>query len=323
MHNLGPLRFQPVLRRFLWGGRRLETILGKSLGEGMDYAESWEVVDHGAYQSVVEQGPWRGQSLHELVARHGAALFGRHGSLPQFPLLFKFLDAHQRLSVQVHPNDTQAARLQPPDLGKTEAWIVMHADPGSGVFAGLKEGIDRRQFELALRAGKAEECLHRFEPRAGDCIFVPAGTVHALGEGLVVAEIQQASDTTFRLFDWNRLGPDGRPRQLHIEEGLAVTDFATGPIRPQVPATTDQLGKMRLVACEKFMVDRWELHGAAELGGDQRFHLLAVVEGSIRLDGDPAEQPLRKGQTALLPASLGAVAVEAVSWATVLDMCLP
>lgn len=322
MPPLGPLRFQPVLRRYVWGGRRLETLLGKSLGEGDNYAESWEVVDHGADQSMVTHGPWQGYTLHELVTQHGPDLFGRHGCLPQFPLLFKFLDAHQRLSVQVHPNDAQAARRQPPDLGKTEAWIVLHADSGSSIFAGLKEGVDRGRLEHALREGTAESCLHRFEPRIGDCIYLPAGTVHALGEGLVVAEIQQASNTTYRLFDWNRVGPDGRPRELHIQEGLDVTDFQAGPVHPQTPSSTNLPGRTRLIACEKFVVDRWEGNAAASLGGDQRFHILAVIAGSLFLEGDPAGRPLHRGETVLLPAALGAVPIRA-DQARVLDMYLP
>ena len=226
--------------------------------------------------------------------------------------------------MQVHPNDTQAARLQPPDLGKTEAWIVVHADPGSGIFAGLKEGVDRHQFELALRAEKAEECLHRFEPRSRGLYFHSGGNGSCVGRGTRRGGNPAGQRHHVSLV---RLEPslesDGRPRQLHIEEGLAVTDFATGPVQPQVPVTTDQRGKMRLVACEQFVVDRWELHEAAALGGDQRFHLLAVLEGSLRLDGDPAGQPLRKGQTTLLPAALGVVAIESIPTATVLDMYLP
>ena len=216
---LYPLRFEPIFRRYLWGGRRLGTVLGKPIGEGSDYAESWEVVDHGADQSRVAFGPLAGTTLGELVREHGHELLGRHHPQPQFPLLIKLLDAQQKLSVQVHPNDEQAARLDTPDYGKTEAWVVLAAEPGSRIYAGLKRGFDRPALERELNRGTCELCLHHFEPRVGDCVFLPAGTVHALGGGLLIAEVQQSSDTTYRLFDWNRVGPDGRPRALHIEAG--------------------------------------------------------------------------------------------------------
>src|SRR5262249_22949406 len=150
------------------------------------------------------------------------------------------LDAAHMLSVQVHPNDEQAALQTPPDLGKTEAWIILAAEPGSKVYVGLRPGVDPQQLAEAIAAGTCEELLYGFEPCAGDCLFIPAGTVHALGAGLLVAEIQQSSDTTFRLFDWNRVGPDGKPRTLHVEQALAVVDFDRGPIAPQQPQPTDR-----------------------------------------------------------------------------------
>ena len=153
--------------------------------------------------------------------------------------MFKFLDAQKTLSVQVHPNDDQAARLDPPDLGKTEAWVVLAAEPGSRIYAGLKRGFDRHALEREVHRGTCELCLHSFEPQPGDCVFIPAGTVHALGAGLVVAEIQQASDTTFRLFDWNRVDRDGKPRPLHIRESLDTINYLRGQVQPQTPAATE------------------------------------------------------------------------------------
>lgn len=329
---LDPLQFQPVLKRYLWGGRRLSTELGKSLGPGDDYAESWELADHQSGQSVVAGGPLAGQTLHHLVARHGPELFGRHDPQPRFPLLFKFLDCQQDLSVQVHPNDAAAARLDPPDLGKTEAWLVLSAQPGSRVYAGLKPGYDRAAVDGALRSGHIERCLHSFEPRAGDCIFIPAGTVHALGAGLLVAEIQQASDTTYRLHDWNRVGADGQPRTLHLEAGLAAINFAAGPVRPVVPMPTAWTAAERLVTCDKFVLDRWKLTAPAPLGGDERFHILSVLEGEVVLRagaGDPArpapagDLALVRGQTVLLPACLGPATIAPHGPALLIDMYLP
>jgi mannose-6-phosphate isomerase len=320
---LPPLRFGPILPRYLWGGRRLETHLDKPLGEGDDYAESWEVCDRPGDQSRVDRGPLAGVSLGELVRERGRELLGRHAPLDRFPLLFKFLDAQKTLSVQVHPNDDQAARLASPDLGKTEAWVVLDAQPGSLIYAGLKRGFDRAALERELRRGTCELCLHHFEPRPGDCIFIPAGMVHAIGTGLLVAEIQQSSDVTYRLFDFNRVGPDGRPRTLHIDEGLAAIDFAYGPAVPQTPVPGPRPHVEQLVECDKFVLDRWEIASPETMGGDDRCHLLAVLEGELTIAGDPDERPLRKGSTALLPASLGATELRPRGTAVLLDAYLP
>lgn len=328
MQGLPPLRFAPLFKRHLWGGRRLATLLGKPIGEGDDYAESWEVVDHGAEQSVVAAGPLAGMTLAQVLASHQQELLGRHAPLPRFPLLFKFLDCRTVLSVQVHPNDEAAARLNPPDLGKTEAWIVLAAEPGSVIHAGLKRGFDRLALEREVNRGTTELCLHKIEPRVGDCIFVPAGTLHALGAGLVVAEIQQASDTTFRLFDWNRLGPGGRPRQLHIEQSLDAIDYTAGPVAPQVPQPTERPCVERLIVCDQFVVNRWRLDGGEPkeervIGGDERFHIISVLAGAARIEGDPASARLLVGQTLLIPARDRPLEVAAEPETVLLDMYLP
>jgi mannose-6-phosphate isomerase len=322
MTALYPLRFRPILRRYLWGGRRLES-LGKSLPPGNDYAESWEVVDRGDDQSVVLAGPLAGQTLGALVKEFGRPLLGRHAGAARFPLLFKFIDAQDRLSLQVHPDDARAARLDPPDLGKTEAWVVLAAEPHSYIYAGLRRGIDRATLKHELARRTAELCCERLEPRAGDCFFLPAGVVHALGPGLLVAEVQQASNTTYRLYDYDRLGPDGRPRQLHVAEALEAIDYDYGPVRAQSPQPTDVLGVERLVACPKFVLDRWAISSAHRTGGDDRCHMVAVVEGAIDIPGDPLGEPLSAGGVMLLPAELGAVEVQPRGRAVVLDAYLP
>lgn len=323
MAKLYPLRFEPLFRRYLWGGRRLNSVLGKELGQGDDFAESWELVDHGRDQSVVAGGPLRGTKLRQIVAEHGPELFGRHHPQAAFPLLFKFLDANRDLSVQVHPNDDQAKRLTPPDLGKTEAWVILHAEPGSVVYAGLKAGVARADLQAAVASGETAACLHCIEPQPGDCLFIPACTVHALGAGLVVAEIQQASDTTFRLFDWNRVGPDGEPRPLHVQQALEVIDFQRGPIAMQIPQPlADGIGD-RLVACDQFVLDRRRIHGEVDFSGDERFHIFSVLEGELTVAGDPSGRPLTRGQTLLLPAAVGRCWLHAAEPAIVLDMFLP
>lgn len=301
----------------------MESVLGKQLPPGDNYAESWEVVDHESGQSRVAAGPLQGTTLRQIVADHGQELFGRHHPQTGFPLLFKYLDSGKVLSVQVHPDDAAAALLDPPDLGKTEAWLVVHAEPGALVYAGLKAGVDRRQLEEALARGAVEECLHTLQPKAGDCLFIPAGVVHALGAGFVIAEIQQASNTTFRLHDWNRVGPDGQPRALHIEQSLRVIDFQRGPVEPQQPQATGEAGVERLVDCEKFVLERRRFEGVAKIGGDDRFHIVSVLRSGVSVSGDPSDAPLLRGQTILLPASVGSVALTATEPTEILDMYLP
>lgn len=321
--RLTPLRFAPLLRRYIWGGRRLESVLGKHLPPGDDYAESWEICDRGDDQSIVAAGPLAGTSLGDLVRARGRELLGRHHPQPRFPLLFKFLDAQRALSVQVHPDDERAARLTPPDLGKTEAWVVLDAAPGSLIYAGLKRGFDRHALAREVARGTCDLCLHRFEPRAGDCVFLPAGTAHALGAGLVIAEIQQSSDVTYRLFDWNRVGADGKPRPLHVEASLDAIDYAAGPVAPCQPQPGTAPGGEVLVACDKFVLERHTLDAAASIGGDDRCRIVAVLEGSLTIDGDPSGMPLARGQTALLPAALGALRIAPAVNATLLSAYLP
>jgi len=299
MHDLHPLRFVPILRRYVWGGRRLESSLGKPLPPGDDWAESWEIADLDEDQTCAAAGPLAGEPLHALVEHRGAELLGRHHPQRRFPLLLKLLDAEKNLSVQVHP--------EPRASGKSEAWFVLEARPGSLIYAGLKPGVDRPALESAVREGTCEKCLHAFHPAPGDCVFIPPGVVHALGAGLLVAEIQQPSNVTFRLFDWNRLGADGRPRPLHIQEALDAVDYGRGPVDPRTPQPTDRPGVERLVECNGFIWERLRFDSIETLGGDDRCRVICVVQGATQIAGDPAGTPLRRGDSVLLPARLGSV----------------
>ncbi|MBI2826931.1 MAG: class I mannose-6-phosphate isomerase [Planctomycetia bacterium] len=323
MTTLYPLRFRPLFRRYLWGGRKLGTLLGKPIADGDDYAESWEICDRGTDQSIVAFGPLTGATLGDLVKTRGRELLGRHAPQKRFPLLFKFLDARLPLSVQVHPDDARAALLAPAEFGKTEAWIVLHAEADSVIYAGLKPGVDRQALVAAIDRGACDDCLHRFTPRPGDCVFLPAGVVHALGGGLVVAEIQQSSDTTWRLFDWNRAGPDGRPRPLHVDEALEAIDFSIGPVSPVAPQATDRHEIERLVGCDKFVVDRHRDRAPWRLPDDQRCHIVSALAGEVTIAGDPSKLPLTVGDTALVPAERAATEVIPGSGAVVLDIFLP
>jgi mannose-6-phosphate isomerase len=220
--------------------------------------------------------------------------------------LLKILDANRDLSVQVHPNDTQASLLDPPDLGKTEAWLVMDVTPGSKIYAGLKAGVDRAAFAAAVADNRVEESLHSFEPAPGDCVFIPAGTLHAIGAGLLVAEIQQASDTTFRVYDWGRVDTDGQPRTLHIEQALDVIDFQTGPVHP---ISSKDAAAVTLVHCDKFKLQTYSFRETLKLSTEGGFLIMAVLSGAVHVKGDPQTVPLRRGDTLLIPAALETVEI--------------
>lgn len=302
---MSPLRFSPLLKRLRWGGRRLGAVLHKPIGEGHDYAESWELCDHGKDQSIVADGPLAGWPLCRLVQDHGPELLGRHAGIRQFPLLLKYLDAADRLSVQVHPNDAQARARQPGELGKTEAWVILDAKPESVVYAGLRPEITCVALAAAIERGTVEDCLHRVPVAAGDCIFIPAGTVHAIGEGILLAEVQQSSDLTYRLFDWNRVGADGKPRPLHIDESLACIDFDRGPVSAAVPRELSRdRGKIveELVRCPYFNLRRHIAPEPVLLPADDRCHALMLLAGTVQIGGGAGGVVLERGGTLLLPA---------------------
>lgn len=322
-----PLLFAPIYRRYIWGGRRFVEALGRDLPPGEDYAESWEIVDRPDRpdeESLVSHGPLAGRTLGELVRGHGRELLGRHAPRHSFPLLFKFLDACRDLSVQVHPDDARAALLSPPDLGKTEAWYVVDAAPGSRIYAGLREGVGREQLAAAIRAGTCADVLHSFVARPGDCIFIPAGTVHAIGAGLLVAEIQQSSDVTYRLFDWNRVAPDGTSRPLHVEAGVeAVTHF--GPVGPLVPTSTGDPAVKRLVTSDYFLFDEVRPGSSWSVGGDDTCHVVVVLEGEFALDDAWGLPAIKRGRTVLFPAAIGRQTLRSVTTgsAKLLHVALP
>ena len=324
-----PLRLQPIIKQRPWGGRQLSRLWDQSAqgdsaclrGNVDGWAESWEVVDLGADQSRIVGGKFAGKSLCELVRENSRELLGEQASLKQFPLLFKFLDAAELLSVQVHPNDEHAAQMNVGPHGKSEAWVIISAEPGSKLSVGLMPGVDRRLFEQHLASGTVAECLNTFEARVGDVISVPAGTVHAIGGGIALAEIQQPSDITFRLFDWNRLDADGHRRALHINEALQCIDFSRQPESSLLPRLLDpQLfaanalqagGSTRheeLIYNEHFLWRRHQLNRASfKLTDCGRCRILSLIAGSVELSSPMSREQLLPGNTLLLPANGGTV----------------
>mgnify|MGYP001424817530 CR=1 FL=1 len=328
-----PLRFQSYLRPMVWGGRQLGEVLGKALPNGGTYGESWEISDHPSHASVVADGPRKNQTLRQLMEHEPAALLGEAaGQYPRFPWLVKLLDAWDWLSVQVHPNETDVVRLWPGEGSKTEAWFVLAAAPTSRVYAGLLPGVDEARLRDALRQGTVGDCLHQFAPRPGDCVFLPAGTVHAVGGGVLMAEVQQTSDATFRLYDWNRRDAQGKMRQLHLEESLACIDWDSGPIHPihiesypdsPSPSRESNSIRQQLVCCPYFTLEYLRNHTSFTCGGADRLQVLLVLHGRGRLETSEGVQDLVPGDTLLLPAALDAMTCHPVGDLGILLSTLP
>lgn len=317
--DLYPLLLRPIYMEKPWGGRALQG-LGRTLPGGADtrVGESWEVADlastspsgagGAAVRSAVENGPLAGWTLTELVERHGDALLGGlpTSSAGGFPLLVKYLDAHENLSVQVHPSPEYAAR-HPGAHVKSEAWYVVHAEPGAAIYRGVRPGTSRAAFERALRDGEVDELLVRVPARPGSCHVLPSGTCHALGRGILVAEVQTPSDTTFRLYDWGRRG-----RELHVEAALEAMSFAPDDgSPPEAPAVREPSGgtTRALMRCAHFGIDEWRGDAGHErhvaLG---RPEVWMVIEGSLDIaSGADGVVTVPGGRTVVLPASLGRV----------------
>ena len=322
-----PLTFEPVFRDYLWGGRNLETRFGRKLPPGI-VAESWDISGHPDSPTRVEEGYWKGRTLPDVLKELGADLVGTRCaetlSRHRFPLLIKLLDANADLSVQVHPDDEYACIHEVGELGKTEMWYVLYASPGCQLIYGLARGVTRESMRSAIENGALETQLYRLPIKSGDCIFIPSGTVHALLAGAVVAEIQQNSDTTYRLYDWGRVGADGKPRPLHVEKALDVIDWdIVEPARVDPLLLSDEGGVRRslLVDCPQFTVELIELAENAQFIGrcdGATFEIWGCVEGAgeVRWQGEPVSAEAIR--FVLLPAVLGEYTVRARKRSTLL-----
>ena len=301
---LYPLVFHPIFKERVWGGRALERLYGKPLPPSVPIGESWEISDRPGDESVIANGPFAERTLRWLMDAHGPELLGAAVTANggRFPLLCKILDAREKLSLQVHP-PARAAHLGDP---KTEMWYIAAAEPGAELFVGLKRGVTRQAFEAAIRDGRVADCFHRVAVRAGDTMFLPSGRVHAIGAGLVIFEIQQNSDTTFRVYDWDRAGLDGKPRTLHIDASLESIDF--DDVEPSLAGdnsrTVDMFSRRALVRHALFQTDLIEAPDGGALPLESGIvRVIAVTDGEVRVEGTGESVTVRAGQFAVVPAA--------------------
>ena len=296
VEKLQPFTFTPLLKERIWGGERLGVLFGRRIAPGEKIGESWDLVDLPGQSSVIRTGPLGGLTLNQALRGEGRAITGWNHPPASFPLLVKLLDCRDVLSVQVHP-DAAACRRLGTGTPKTECWYVIEARPGAVIYKGLKPGVTRKRFKQAIQEARAADLLAVQEASVGECHLLPAGTPHALGPGLVIAEIQTPSDTTYRVFDWNRVGADGRRRPLHVREALESINFqATGEKLPVTAAG-------RVVAADEFTVDKQVLHAGEQIKMTPgRMRVLVCVAGNGAFTDAMVRLPFTAGDTYCVPA---------------------
>lgn len=292
--KIGPLKFAPVYQPKIWGGRNLEVVFNRNLPPGR-IGESWEISVHrNGHSVVVEPIDLAGRTLDQLCRQYPLEIIGRKRQ--DFPLMVKLIDAQEPLSVQVHPDDEYAQSHESNEPGKTEMWYVVAAEPGAKLIYGLKEGITRESLERAIAHGTVTECLNEVNVKPGDCFFIPAGVVHALGAGILVLEIQQTSDAVYRIFDWNRTDDQGRPRPLHVRQALEVIDFGFKP----APASH---GAEILAACPFFTVTKHRLQAGASFSAEHPyFKIVTSINQPLLIESSAYPVQLEPGESCLIPA---------------------
>jgi mannose-6-phosphate isomerase len=328
--QLYPLRFGPIFQYRPWGGHQLQELLNVPSSDGGPIGEAWLLSDRDDHASLVADGPLAGWTLHDVLREAPAQLLGEGSQrFARFPLLLKFLDAHEMLSVQVHPNDEQAQRVAPVDgefgYGKTEAWVVLAAGATSRIYAGVQPGTTPDELG-ALTTATVPQHLASFTPKPGDAVFLPAGTVHCLGGDVVVFEVQQNSDVTYRLFDWDRVDPaTGKARDLQVEAALACVDTAAGAVVPVVPVveSVEPVLRERVFDSEHFEV--WRLTGRSPfpVGTLGECRVLVSLGGEAELDHDGDTYRLQRGEVLVLPAVVGVCVVRPIGEVTVLELSMP
>ncbi len=308
--GLEPLKFLPVYKDYIWGGRRLEAY-GRVLPFEIN-AESWDLTCRENEMSIVSEGSYKGKTLKELLEKNPTAYLGEHPEwLENFPLLIKLIDANDDLSVQVHPDDAYAAAHENEPLGKSEMWYIMEAQPGSSLILGLKEETTKEEFERLIQENRVQECLHRLPVQKGDIVNIKPGTIHAITKGLLVCEIQQNSNITYRVDDFNRVAKDGSKRMLHIKQALEVTNFDSkqlGVLKGLsfvVPKDGKQNKLTYYIANPYFAVLMLEITEYTEHSNSKCFSTFTCVEGACRLEYTGGFMNLATGDTVFIPARLG------------------
>jgi len=323
---LYPLRFEPIYQYRLWGGRRLANLTTAPLPGDGPVGEAWLLSDRDDHPSRVACGPLKGFTIQQLREQYPKQLLGKLAArFRRFPVLLKFLDAHDKLSVQVHPSDQQTKYLPKGETGKTEAWVVLEAGPESRIYAGLKPGTTQDDLKRALANGSVADLLTSFTPRVDDAVFLRAGTVHSLS-GLVVFEVQENSDVTFRLYDWDRVDPKtDKPRPLQVEQALACIDFTEGVIGPVAPVleATTQVRRERLFQCEHFSVWRYSGQLPFTVGAADVPRVLVCIEGAGEVEHGGANYLVGRGDVVLLPAAVGACYYRPRKAVSLLEVALP
>lgn len=295
--KLYPMKFKPIFKERIWGGQKLKTFFGKDIPAGEPIGESWELADLPEDKSEIVNGPLASKTIDEVIAEYGSEITGESDYQPPFPLLIKILDAQNVLSVQVHPDEATCRKMGKGDP-KTECWYIIDAEPGAVIYKGLKPGTTKEQFAEAIKDGTCADLLEKIEVKVGECHFLPSGTTHAIGEGLLIAEIQQPSDTTYRVFDWNRLDASGKGRQLHVEEALESIHFDPSEDNLSV----NSIG--RLVDSDEFKIDKGhQTPGCEVLISPGQMEALVFISGKGIIESEGTETAdFAKGDTLLIPA---------------------
>ncbi|MBD3344294.1 MAG: mannose-6-phosphate isomerase [Chitinivibrionales bacterium] len=322
---LPPLLFDPIYKEKIWGGNKLALLLNKDISPQAKIGESWEISGFGNDISRVAEGPLMGTSLNDLFMQHRNELIGEINSFDTFPLLYKFIDAQDQLSVQVHPNDLQAQSNGWGSFGKTECWYVAHAEPGTQMIVGFNSPVSSEEIEESVHKESLPELLNYVDVRQGDVLFIPAGTVHATLKGAVLFEIQETSDTTFRFYDWGRNDPN---RPLHITESLGVVDTFFHD-RHKIPPVTynciKEISCRYRVACRYFSMIEYHFDSSAEYVVPSRksFQVLTVLDGNPRITSEAGQQYYRKGQNILIPAACNKTVISSESGTRIVNTWVP
>lgn len=309
IYMLYPMKFKPVYKEYIWGGNRMKQSYGRVLPSDCT-AESWDVACHANGMSIVANGPLKGLPLEALFAYYKEPLLGKGAAkYEKFPLLVKIIDAKDRLSLQVHPTDDYAAVYENGELGKNEMWYVLHAEQGAKLACGLKDGVTKEDFVKGIEECNLQDYINEIPVEAGDVINIPAGLVHAIEEGIMIAEVQQNSDTVYRVHDWNRVGKGGKPREIHVDKALEVIDFDHRIPKVKTEGETATVGNNKLthyISNDYFLIDKLELLGIYnDSTNEEQMAILICLEGNFNVNWTDMVLRVNAGESVLIPASVG------------------